>query len=57
MGAEYQANPGSSRKEYLDDAAYYFGENMESLSDLSDEDRKACIAAFQEGADAEKRLQ
>lgn len=57
MGAEYQANPGSSRREYLDSAAYYFGPDKEKVSDLNDEERVILFREFQAGKDAEKALQ
>ena len=57
MGAEYQANPGSSRIEYLDSAAYYFSEDIEKFSDLSDDDKAACRKAFEEGVREERGLQ
>jgi len=49
MGAEYKANPGSSRREYLDNSAYYFGEDKESFSDLSEDEKAICRKAFNEG--------
>jgi len=54
FGAEYQANPGSSRREYLDSAAYYFRQDVESFSQLTPEEREACQKAFREGIDAER---
>lgn len=54
MGAEHQANPGSSRREYLNDAAYYFGDDKEKFSDLSEEEKTACREAFEAGVAAEK---
>ncbi len=57
MGAEHQANPGSSRREYLDNAAYYFGEDKESFSDLSEEQKAICKSAFNEGIAIERSLE
>lgn len=57
FGAEYQANPGSSRREYLDSSAYYFGEDKECFSDLSQEEKSALLKAFQEGINEEKSHQ
>ena len=57
MGAEYQANPGSSRMEYLDSAAWYFGEDKDELKDLSADEKAALHKAFREGQDAERKLQ
>ena len=57
MGAEYAANPGSSRMEYLDSAAWYFGPDKESRSDLNEEEKKALFKSFQEGVQAERKLQ
>jgi len=57
LGAEYQANPGSSRREYIDSAAYYFRDGVESFSDLTAEEKEACRTAFQEGIAAENKLQ
>lgn len=57
MGAEYQANPGSSRREYLDNSAYYFGEDKETFADLSLEEKEICLNAFQAGIVAEKASQ
>lgn len=57
FGAEWVANPGSSRQDYLNDSAYYFGEGMEKFSDLNAEDRAVCIREFNAGAAAERGLQ
>jgi len=57
FGAEFQANPGSSRKDYLDSSAYYFREDVESFSQLNDTEKAACLAAFNEGIDAERKFQ
>jgi len=56
MGAEYQANPGSSMREYLDNSAYYFGEDKESFSDLSENEKAICRKAFNEGIAIERSL-
>lgn len=55
FGAEFQANPGSSRMEYLDSAAWYFG--VESFAELSEEQKWQCKAAFDQGIKAERALQ
>jgi hypothetical protein len=57
FGAEHQANPGSSRREYLDSSAYYFRDGVESFSQLTDEEKEACRSAFQKGVAAERLLQ
>ena len=57
MGAEYAANPGSSRREYLDSAAYYFGETKETYADLTAEEKLICSKQFQAGIEAERKLQ
>jgi hypothetical protein len=57
FGAEYQANPGSSRMEYLDDAAKDFREGVETIADLSADEKKACFAEFNRGVETEKSLQ
>jgi hypothetical protein len=57
MGAEYQANPGSSRKEYLDNSAYYFSEDKNCYSDLTLEEKELCLDAFDAGVKLEKSLQ
>lgn len=57
FGAEYQANPGSSRKEYLDSSAYYFGNDKEKFSDLSPEEKTICLKEFNAGVAQEKALQ
>lgn len=55
FGAEYQANPGSSRTDYLNDAAWYFGK--EKISELNEEERKALYEEFAAGIKAEKEAQ
>jgi hypothetical protein len=57
FGAEYQANPGSSRREYLDGSAYYFREGVEAFSALTAEEKATCLKAFNEGVAAEKAIQ
>jgi len=47
FGAEFQANPGSSRFEYVESAAWYFGK--ESFSELSQVEKIACRSAFVRG--------
>jgi hypothetical protein len=56
FGAEFVANPGSSRMEYLNDAALYFGEGK-TYSTLTSEERQALQKAFAEGMKAEKDCQ
>jgi hypothetical protein len=53
FGAEYTANPGSSRMEYMNDCAFYYGK--ERYRDLSMEERNEIQNAFNEGCAAEKR--
>ena len=53
FGAEYTANPGSSRLEYMSDCAFYYGK--ERYSDLSLEEKNEIQQAFNEGCAAEKR--
>lgn len=57
FGAEYQANPGSNRHEYLDDSAFYFGESFESFQDLPEDLKIICRDEFQKGIEQEKLLQ
>lgn len=57
MGTEWAANPGESRREYMDNAAYYFGEDKEKYSDLSPEEKIACTREFNAGVVAERALQ
>jgi hypothetical protein len=57
MGAEYAANPGSSRMEYLDSAAWYFGSDKESRSDLTPEEKTILHREFQKGIEAERATQ
>jgi hypothetical protein len=56
FGAEWVANPGSSRQEYLNDSAYYFGEDKEKFSDLSADEKAVCLREFNAGAAAERSL-
>jgi hypothetical protein len=53
FGAEYVANPGSSKMEHLNDAAWYFGEGK-TYATLTAEERDALNKAFNEGMKAEK---
>jgi len=53
FGAEWKRNPGSSRSDYMNDAAGYYG--SECFADLSDTKKKELIAAFNAGAEAETR--
>jgi len=55
FGAEFQANPGSSRQEYRENAAWYFGK--ESVSELTTEEALALNTGFYEGIRREKSLQ
>lgn len=57
FGAEYQANPGSSLREYIESAAWYFGPDKETQSDLSSSEKTELQKAFQEGRQAERALQ
>jgi hypothetical protein len=57
FGAEFVANPGSSRIEYLNDAAWYFGEGK-TYATLTAEEKFALCEAFSEGGmRAEKEAQ
>ena len=56
FGAEYQANPGSSRMEYLNDAAWYFGEGK-TYATLTAKERTELNTAFNAGIQAEKLAQ
>jgi hypothetical protein len=53
FGAEYEVNPGSSRMEYMDDCAYYFGKTWK---ELSQEDKNAISVAFEKGRAEERAL-
>jgi hypothetical protein len=55
FGSEYQANPGSSRRDYLNDSAWYFG--VDDYKKLSPEDREVCDREFAAGIAAERKLQ
>lgn len=55
MGAEFQANPGSSRREYLDSAAYYFG--WDTYAEMPADAKLVCMNAFLDGVNAERALQ
>ncbi len=57
MGAEYQANPGSSKPKYMDAAAYYFRDDVELLEDLTPEEKEILINEFNIGIDIEKKHQ
>lgn len=56
FGAEYQANPGSDRMEYLDDVADYLGADL-TWKDLTREQKKPLLEAFKRGIEAEKACQ
>jgi hypothetical protein len=43
FGAELQANPGSSRREYLDSSAFYFREGVDEFSQLTQEEKEICL--------------
>jgi hypothetical protein len=55
MGTEFQANPGSSRREYLDSSAWYFG--YDTYAEMPDKERQACAESFNAGVKAERELQ
>lgn len=57
FGAEYQANPGSSRMEYLDSAACYFREGVDRVKDLDKEESAILFREFKEGMKAERECQ
>lgn len=54
-GAEYQANPGSSRSEYMESIAMKLGK--ERWFDLPAEQRNPLTQAFNEGVRAEQKAQ
>jgi hypothetical protein len=56
-GAEYQANPGSNRREYFDSAAFYFRNDVEYFNDLTLEEKNILMEEFWKGVKAEKALQ
>ena len=56
-GAELQANPGASRQEYLNSAAFYFREGVEQFRDLTAKEKSALLIEFNKGIEAEKELQ
>ncbi len=53
-GAEFAANPGSSRSEYLQSIAMKLGKDR--WFDLPPEQRNPLMAAFNEGIRAERKL-
>lgn len=53
FGAEFVANPGSSKMDYLNDAAWYFGEGK-TYATLTPEEKVALGEAFNAGMRAEK---
>jgi hypothetical protein len=55
FGAEFQANPGSHKVDYLNDAADYFCKGA-TIKDLSTSERKALYEAFNAGMKAESKL-
>jgi hypothetical protein len=54
-GAKAAKSFGSSRMEYLESAAFYYGK--QSYRELSNEEKQACQAAFNAGVAAEKALE
>lgn len=56
-GAEYQANPGTNRREYLNDSAIYFRKGVKTINDLTPRERTALMSEFNRGVAAEKKLQ
>lgn len=56
-GAALQANPGESRKEYLDSAAIYFRPDVETFEELTKEEKTALLIEFNKGIEAEKQYQ
>jgi len=55
LGAEFAANPGESRKEYVEDAAWYFGEGK-TYATLTEAEKTALSNSFAEGFAAERKL-
>lgn len=54
-GKEFEANPGSSMREYLDDCAYHWG--METFAELPGDKKASIRKAFDEGRAIERRAQ
>lgn len=58
MGAEYRANPGSSRRDYYDDIAWYFGiDGDDAWHKVPAEQKLELVKAFNGGAAAERKHQ
>jgi len=57
FGAEFQANPGSDKQEYLDSSAFYFRDDVEEFRQLTPEERRALLVAFTKGIKAERAHQ
>lgn len=57
FGAECQANPGTSIKDYLEDLAFYSGDDDMVFKNLPKEHQNALIIAFNKGIEAEKKCQ
>ena len=57
FGAECQANAGMSIKDYLEDLAFYSGDDNMVFDNLPKEHRDALIIEFNKGIKAEKALQ
>ena len=57
FGAECQANPGTSIKDYLKDMAFYSGDYDMIFKNLPKDQQNALIIAFNKGIEAEKVLQ
>lgn len=57
FGAECQANAGTSIRDYLEDLAFYCGDDDMLFDNLPEEQRNALIIEFNKGIKAEKALQ
>lgn len=57
FGAECQANPGTSIKDYLEDLAFYCGDDDMLFDNLPKEQQNALIIEFNKGIKAEKQCQ
>ena len=57
FGAECQANPGTSIKDYLEDMAFYSGDDDMVFNNLPKEQQNALIIEFNKGIKAEKKYQ
>lgn len=51
-GKEFEANPGSSMREYLDDCAFHFG--ADTFAELAGERKSEIRKAFEEGRRIER---